>query len=351
MLFLARIFALLILAIGVMLQPGVARESSDIPEWETSENLVAARGYYRAHAQVRLGPEHRLPNGIAWRLHIDAVTGIKQPRITWMPDAKRQRVANALFEAVHGEDLSIADDMFENREEIRESEGEYLQRLFANKGKIEPKVSPPEEVAASRAMLRAIQQDVDLTYASVNLVSAVSVLGSNLSRPFFYPRGVTFDLARGAVYGIMPCNSANRFDYGKVADNGPHYMFRFGPLLRICDEASYREFKRLYAERAAMAARVNAPLMNEPPEKSNNDDIKFCIQQYLDADKYPSLDYEFTLYLTAKGLAAHRSSFESALEMRNCTFVTPLNPTIILWHDLAPLMQPGPWRDELLALP
>ncbi len=250
---------------------------------------------------------------------------------------------------MHGEDLSVAADMFENREDSRESEGEYLRRLFENKGKIEPKGSTPEEIAGAIAMLRAIQQDVDLTYASVSLVSAVSVRGSNLSHPFFYPQGVTLDLARGAIYGIMPCNSANRFDYGQVAQGGPHYLFRFGPLLRICDQASYREFKRLYAERAAAAAKIHASLMKESPGPSNNDDIKFCIEQYVDAGKYPKRDYEFALYLTAKGLAAHRSSFESALEMRNCTFVTRLNPTIIPWHDLAPLMQPGPWRDELLG--
>jgi hypothetical protein len=105
----------LMLAISLVSQPCAAKDPSDVPEWETSEKLAAARAYFRAHAQALLGPEHRLSNGIAWRLHIDAVTGMKQPRITWMPDAKRQRTANALFEAVHGEDLSVAADMFENR--------------------------------------------------------------------------------------------------------------------------------------------------------------------------------------------------------------------------------------------
>jgi hypothetical protein len=345
-----RVLALLMFVAGLMPVPCAAKDPSDTQEWETSGGRATARAYYRAHAQVILGPEHRLSNGVAWRLHIDAATGMKQPRITWMSDAKRQRTANKLFEGVHGEDMRGAVDMFENPEGVREDEGQYLQRLFANKGKIEPKPSTLEEIESARVILRGIQQDVDLTYASVNLVSAVSVVGSNLSRPFFYPEGVTFDLARGTIHRVMPCNSANHYDYGQVADGGPNYLFRFGPLLRICDQASYRAFKRLYAERAAIAARIQAPLIKRPPETAADSHMGTCLDQYIDADKYPNLDYEFTLYLTFKGLAAHRSWFESALEMRNCTFVTPLNPTIIPWRDLEPLMQPGPWRDELLAL-
>ena len=54
--------------------------------------------YYRSHARVRLGPEQRLPNGVSWRLHVDIGTGLAVPRITWMPDARRMRAANTLFD-------------------------------------------------------------------------------------------------------------------------------------------------------------------------------------------------------------------------------------------------------------
>src|SRR5579883_1730893 len=57
--------------------------------------------YYRQHARIRLEPEHRLPNGMAWRLHTDTVTGLAFPRITWMANARSQRAANRLLETGH----------------------------------------------------------------------------------------------------------------------------------------------------------------------------------------------------------------------------------------------------------
>jgi hypothetical protein len=329
--------------------PSGAEDSLDRLRLERGWDHATARAYFRDHAQVQLGPEHRLPNGIAWRLHVDGISGMKEPRITWMPDAKRQRTANVLFEVVHADDLRVAAMMNEGREENWVDEGESLRRMWAERAGATPREGPARKINREESPLPGDRQaDVALTYASVNLVSAVNVLGLPISRPFYYPHGITFDLARGTIHGVLPCDGSP--GYGVVAQGGPVFLFRFGPLLRICDQSSYREFKRLYAERAAMAARTHALLIKESPESPINDDIKTCIDQYNDADKYPDRDYEFTLYLTAKGLAAHRSWFESALEMRDCTFVTPLNPTIIPWRDLAPLMQPGPWRDELLAL-
>ncbi len=320
------------LLIGLTMQPCLAKDASDASEWDTRENLAAARGYYRAHAQVILKPEQRLPNGIAWRLHVDGPTGTKGVRITWMPDANRRRTANRLLEGVQGEDLRAAMGMFYDREGAYESEGEYLQRLFANKGKIEPKGSTPQEINFAMATLRAIQGDVSLTYASSKLVSIVSVIASNLSRPDFYPRGLTFDLAQGVVYGVAPCTDrVGRF-------------FRFGPLLRICDEASYRAFNRLYAEQAAIASRVLLAQLESAPKTVP------CFSYFIDADKQPDADYQFAFNLTPNGLAAHRS-FVGPGEPSECRFATALNPTIIPYHKLAPLMEVGPWRDELLALP
>ncbi|HET7715510.1 MAG TPA: hypothetical protein VFK86_07760, partial [Bauldia sp.] len=61
--------------------------------------------YYHLHANVRLGRELRLDNGVAWRLLIDARTGAAVPRLTWMENRKSLLKANALFDVVHGEAL------------------------------------------------------------------------------------------------------------------------------------------------------------------------------------------------------------------------------------------------------
>ena len=72
--------------------------------YTANEALLAdLSAYYQEYAKVRLGRENRLANGVAWRLLTDVRTGLSVPRLTWMPDRDRLKIANGLFEAVHGE--------------------------------------------------------------------------------------------------------------------------------------------------------------------------------------------------------------------------------------------------------
>jgi hypothetical protein len=285
---------------------------------------AAARAYYQEHARVRLGPERRLPNGVSWRLHTDTVSGLAEPRITWMPDAKRQQLANELFEILHAGDLRLATAASKWVKEYGRKDGLWGDVWGISQG------------------------DIDLTYASVNLVSGMNIHWEGPYRPFPDTHGITFDLAHGTVLELTACDGTDR--YGRYAENGPNYLFQFGPLLRICDQTSYREFQRLYAAQATLAGKAQAKLIEKRGRGKVDYRIETCVGHYVDADEYVENDYEFVLYLTFKGLAVHLVSFEGSLYIRSCTDVSPLNPTIIPWRDLAPLMQPGPWRDELLAL-
>jgi hypothetical protein len=291
---------------------------------------MAARAYYREHARVRLGTERRLPNGVSWRLHTDTVSGLAEPRITWMPNAGRLRLANEMFEIVHAGDLII-------------------EAAWEKAGKEAKAKAREEGVSDSDIELPGIYQgDIDLTYASVNLVSMVNIQWLGLERLFPDIHGITFDLAHGIVHELTACDGTHR--YGRYAENGPNYLFRLGPLLRICDQASYRAFQRLYAAQATLAGKAQAKLIEKRGRENVDDRIGTCIEHYVDANEYLENDHEYVLYLTFKGLAVHLVSFEGSYYIRTCTHVSPLNPTVIPYRDLAPLMQPGPWRDELLAL-
>jgi hypothetical protein len=60
----------------------------------------------------------------------------------------------------------------------------------------------------------------------------------------------------------------------------------------------------------------------------------------------------FSLYLTPAGLAVHNAFATGAWENWCYTHPeSPFFPVIIPWRKLAPLMNAGPLRDELLALP
>src|SRR5260221_2526909 len=60
--------------------------------------LTELASYFRMNANVRLGRQHRLANGVTWRLLSDIWTVADHPRITWMADAASVLKANDLFE-------------------------------------------------------------------------------------------------------------------------------------------------------------------------------------------------------------------------------------------------------------
>lgn len=287
-----------------------------------------ARSYLSAHAQMLLEPEQRLANGVAWRLQTDAVTRMKEPRITWMPDRNRMATANMLFEVIQGNDL------FRARQMRKEWDDWFAERA--------QKRLPVEDLDAEQ--LGDVQGEVRLTYASANLVGVASVSADSLVRPLPVPKAIVLDLARGALYGTTSCDGGAR--RRENAYSRSNYFFRFGPLLKVCDDASYRTFMRLYATRVADAARAAA----SQGGASLQDQRAFCLDEYAEADRHPENDYEVELYPTFNGLAVHRASFDGAWKIGVCAAFSRLNPTIIPWSDLAPLMQPGSWREEFLTL-
>src|ERR1700761_7435881 len=123
---------------------------------------------FRRRPAPTLGPEHRLKNGVAWRLIYDAPTGLGLPRITWMPDRAAMDKANVLLEAAHG-CLLLLDA------EAKSHGGTVLQ--------------PDPNLIA-------------LTYASSRLVSYVEMRAytSGMGDYDIAPKGVVLDLVRNRRY-------------------------------------------------------------------------------------------------------------------------------------------------------
>jgi hypothetical protein len=58
--------------------------------------------------------------------------------------------------------------------------------------------------------------------------------------------------------------------------------------------------------------------------------------------------WDFELYLTATGLAVHAAKFWPNMARHCLLRESAVNPVIIPYRALEPLMKPGAWRDELL---
>lgn len=315
------VLALLIVTALAAGAGSVAAEDAQEPSGST---------YYRKHSRVRLGPEKRLPNGIAWRLFTDAKTRIAMPRITWMPDVRSLRTANRLLEDAHGGALWRSAAAREHLEELDEgyrARGDML---------ISPIVDAPY-----------VQTDIDLTYASSALMSVVEghyeVFDFNANIGSL--EGKTFDLRRATAFGLTECTGKSVGDGEETppgkAERDP--LFEFGDLLRVCDRDALRDFVRLLRTHAEKGA-----------ERAANDKDIFVTQciEYFRKPTYIGEQNSLRLYLTFKGLAVQVGfdyldwgSNSACSDAR-----TAINPVIIPYRELEPFMQPGPWRDELLAL-
>ena len=288
--------------------------------------------YYRSHARVRLGPEQRLPNGVSWRLHVDIGTGLAVPRITWMPDARRMRAANTLFDIAQGGAMLVS------RAAGRELHEEQTRLRLDGK--------PIFQYGKS-----VVQTDVGLTYATPNLVSFVDlgyVVHEEGNATWRIIHGVTFDLAVRRVFGIEACPDSDipyiglQYTVAKQGVREPiNYLFQFGPL-RVCNRQAYEKFVELLKRRAILVAEQAAgskdPVVRACSEKPN-------VEQHIDKDQ------EIVPYLTFKGLAVHNTEYWPNASRSYCTLArSPVNPVILPYWELEPFMVPGPWRDELLKL-
>jgi hypothetical protein len=115
-------------------------------------------------------------------------------------------------------------------------------------------------------------------------------------------------------------------------------FFTFGNLLTICSDAALDAFRALWREQGRLV-QATVPRQGER----------------LEGCRYSALEYikegDISLYLTPAGLAVHNRFRIGDIGEPCFGFAdSPFVPVIIPWHKLAPLMNPGPLRDELLAL-
>jgi hypothetical protein len=261
--------------------------------------------YYRIHANVRLGREQRLGNGVAWRLLTDVRTGAAVPRITWMTDRKSLLKANALFDALHGEALVGYD--------IEDLERRRMELYEWHNGRPPDVTKPPYFVL----------EKVALTYATSRLVSYVEVSRQfGTSSMSVAGRGLVLDLERGQIKEIEGCRSSD--DYWRD--------FRLGEWFEVCGEAAYKSFMALYADKIRQAMTKAGARGDELPELWN--------ESMESLRRYSS---RWALYLTPTGLAVFGKGWSSRA-FNNIT----VNPIILPYRELEPFMKPGPWRDELL---
>lgn len=262
-------------------------------------------GYYRLHANVRLGREQRLGNGTAWRLLIDVRTGAAVPRITWMADRKSLLKANLLLEAIHG--AALVDYDVEDLERRRMELYEWYNGRPPDVGK--PPYTVPQMVA--------------VTYATSRLISYVEVTRNrSVNSRSIDVRGLVLDLERGRIEEIEGCrNSADQRD------------FRLGEWLEVCGDAVYESFKALWVSRireAVTRARARGAALSEEVA-----DVPENLRRF---------NERIALYLTPTGLAIVDKTWDG---LRTFSGIT-VNPVILPYWELEPFLKPGPWRDELL---
>jgi hypothetical protein len=300
-----------------------SRADSFVSGWEDGRYAVPDQAtwaaYYRSHAHVRLGPEQRLPNGVAWRLHVEVASRLAMPRITWMPDAQSVRTANGLLDMVHGGALLFAAHVrrqLDAENELRREEGE-------------------QPLEYDRPV---IQTDVGLTYATPTLMSVVDlgVVPTDRRIATRIIRGLTFDLRTGEMFRVEPCPGSE----GGYGARSGDYRFRFGKLLQLCETETYLKFVQLLSARSVMAAERTA--------RSDGSRLAWCSEK---GGRVVAPHQEMVLYLTDGGLAVHNTEYGFIPARDNCaTERSPVNPVILPYRELEPFMMPGAWRDELLKL-
>jgi hypothetical protein len=281
--------------------------SQDLPDPATWAD------HFKKYARVQLGKEQRLPNGVAWRLLTDTGTGISMPRLTWMPDARSVRTANDMLDKVHGAEMLMDEAEWRSLQDVNE----YRRR---------------EGIPPLRFRHAIVQDDVRLTYASKRLVSLVelALLQSEGNHWPAIMRGLTLDLERAEIFHVETCPDTIQVYGSRLRPGEGNYRFRYGELLNLCEQESYRKFIALVKAHAPPPARPNAFFIRECPENLDHPHI--------------AEDQEYILYLTFQGLAVQAASWICPIRG------APPNVVIVPYQDLEPFMQPGPWRDELLKL-
>jgi len=194
-----RLAVRLAFAIAIVVAAAVTAQAQPKYDWDEPgmPDPSTWMSYFQEHARLRLGPEQRLPNGVAWRLVTDTQSTIAMPRLTWMRDRRRLLVANRLLEQIHGGEM-LLDAWY--REELWRASTQ-----FVDPGPLRDSIKTTPSL---------FQADVALTLAGGRLMSLFSggwYLSSGSSPPEFL-RGLTFDLDAATVTHVTPCDGAARYE-------------------------------------------------------------------------------------------------------------------------------------------
>jgi hypothetical protein len=317
--------ALVLLSIAVS-TVALARPAADSDDeitypfdfWSSSEGAKFAR-YYRAHARISpqsaAEPERTLANGVRWRLLVDETTGMRMPRITWMPNRQNMAAANDFLEKAHG--AGIAEGQSFNRRWLGNNTMRATQGL--------PPYSP-----------LPLQSDVELTYATDRFVNYIDFGKEETSEKHFSGRGAVriFDIRTGAVYpfGLCPVHYA----WGR---QGYEFTIPINsvPPFAVCDDAASHAFDGVVMRWASAAI---------PAREHEHQPVHGCHRTAHQLARWGlGADY----YLTAAGLAIILDDSWPIGRPTNCLLSTG-DPVVIPYAALRRFMRPGPLGDELLKL-
>ena len=262
--------------------------------------------YYETHARPALGEVRHTGSG-SWLVETDLNTGLAEPRLVGLSNGRSIARANEALQAVHGRILQL--------ERVR-------RRRLDQKYDLAVTPSTPTVTYFSPTTLSYVVRGEQLT-------------GGTMRLPIV--RGTTLDIERGTVSTIMPCH-----------DKGP--FFKLGSLLSVCDRTRLAMFRTLWLKEARKLQATAAQ-----PGRVWNEDCRELTSTFIDIQDEElghDFGFVFSLYLTPTGLAVHQEFTIFGSDDR-CVLDpnSPFFPTVISWHKVAPLMNPGPLRDELLALP
>jgi hypothetical protein len=284
--------------------------------WSLKEGARFAK-YYRTHALIspRPEPEQRLANGVRWRLLVDERTGMRIPRITWMPNQQSMAVANEFFEMAHGAAIAKAEDF--NRIWLHDRTMRAVQGLAP--------YSP-----------LPLQSDVEVTYATSRFVNYIELGTRETSEKTFtrIARSRIFDIRKGGVYEFSFCPIRHEQDfYGHWTARPIDHPTPFA----LCSEAEDDAFTEIVKRWALLAI---------PASEHNSQPVDGCSRAAHDLARWARPG---VTYLTPAGLAFLLTDAWPIGRPANCRFAVG-DPVIVPYRALKRFMRPGPLSDELQKL-
>jgi len=309
-----RVF-LVCLAIAILRAPSQAESYLSDPGVSFGHHLPDSKdaAFYRSWAVPTRGAPQNLGAG-QWLQETDRKTRLAYPRLVALTNGASITRANAALEAMHGRILKTA----------------YQTNSVLTH-------TPYGELDTGLEFLVWLWT-VKATYLSASTLSLVAIgeeaTGGNGGNVLV--RGAVVDVVHGKIFTINACR-----------EELSRPFFTFGPLLTVCDDRKLEAFRALWREQGRIA-QSQVPVVQKPAFRQNELTQEDCRPLVLAYINEMSL---FSLYLTPTGLAVHNAFAVGAWENACVTDRdSPFFPVVIPWQKLAPLMNPGPLRDELLAL-